>query len=331
MTTASKPPATGGHRDTEDRVRRAHLGTVAVTGTVAAVAFAVVLTLSAGHLPDRLATHFTVSGVPDQFTATPWAVALSALLGVGLPALLCTVFLAIRWWQGAQARLLSGLLVGLVVGLPGLFSAQIWAHRGVADAADVRFGLLPGLVVLGIAFAVASVAAVSLPAPPPAPEPAAVTPTRLEEWERATWFGQAQLRGWATVLLAFGVLGMILAALVSGLWWMWLLVPLLVTVMLSVASFSVVVGPDGVRWRAAMGFPRGHIPLSEVTGAGVVQVRFGDFGGMGYRVRPGAVGLITRRGSALQVEHGDRVLVATVTDPVGAASLLLGLLESADR
>ena len=331
MTPTPTPRAPLGTPPDTDRVRRAHLTVVAVIGTVSAVAFAVVLALSAGDLPDRLAIHFSASGVPDGFAATPLAVALSALLAVGLPALLIAVFLATRWWLGPQARLLSGFLAGLSVALPATFGAQIWAHRGVPDPADVRFGILTALVVLGVALAVGVVVALALPAPPPPPAPEAVTPTRLEEWERATWFGQAQMQGWMTVVLVLGLLLTVVGALVGGQWWLWLFVPFVLVLALSVSSFTVTVGPDGVRWRSALGLPRGHIPLAEVTGAGVVQVRPTDFGGYGYRRRPGVVGLITRNGPALQVEHGDRLLVVTVTDPAAGAGLVLGLLERAER
>ena len=89
--------------------------------------------------------------------------------------------------------------------------------------------------------------------------------------------------------------------------------------------FRVTVDRTGLTWRSALGVPRGHVPLAGVTGVSVVDVRPGDFGGYGIRSVPGATGLITRSGPALQVQRGTRRLVVTVDDPMGAASVLEGL------
>ena len=59
---------------------------------------------------------------------------------------------------------------------------------------------------------------------------------------------------------------------------------------------------------------------------------FSEFGGWGYRVRPGASGVVLHSGAALSVRlRGGREFVVTVADPETAAALLNGLIARAQR
>ncbi|WP_109473043.1 DUF1648 domain-containing protein [Ornithinimicrobium cavernae] len=312
----------------ERRVRRAHLAATSTATAAAALVLLGATLLWAGDLPDRLATHFDLSGASDDSMPRVWALTLFGLVAVGLPALLVVIFAVSEWWRGERARLFAGFLAGMPAGLVTLFVAVIIANRGAAAPEDARLG--PWVVLLAVGVALVTGALVALVVPPGLPrsvhEP--VTPVVLAPGERASWFGRATSS--TVVLLALGgsTVVVAVAALAAGTWWLWLLVALLAVLVAGVTSFTVTVDARGLTWRSGLGVPRGHVPLEDITGACVVQVSPADFGGFGIRRVPRALGLITRRGAALQVEHAGRRFVATVDDPATGAGLLLGLLDT---
>lgn len=311
----------------ERRVARAHLTATILVTALSAVLLLSIMLLVAGDLPDRLATHFDVSGVPDDDMASAMAMGMFALVGIGLPALLIGIFATTQWWRGDGARAFSGLLAGLPVGLTTLFVGLVLANRGAAAPDEVR--LSPWLMLLSalLAIAVGLVVAWVVPRGLPRPAPEAVTPVVLAPTERASWFGRVEMGRLPLLAMLGAVVVLGIATLVSGIWWLWLITALVALLMVAVTSFVVTVDGSGVTWRSAVGLPRGHIALDRITDAGVVDASPAEFGGYGLRMRPGALGLVTRSGSALQVTHGRRRFVATVDDAATGAGLLLGYLE----
>lgn len=315
----------------ERRVRRAHLGATTLVAALSAAALIVVILLAGDDLPDRLATHFDLSGTPNDDMARGPALALFALVGIGVPALLIALFGASQWWRGEWARPFAGFLAGFAVWLCALFAGLVLANRGVGSPEDVR--LNPGLLLLGLVLGVlvGVVVALVVPRGLPPQEPVTVTPVTLTPTERASWFGRAQMGRLPLLALAASVVVLVVATLTSGIWWLWLIVALVALLVVSVSSFVVRVDASGVTWHSATGFPRGHLSMSEITDAAVIEAAPAEFGGFGLRMTPRGVGLITRRGVALQVARGTRRFVATVDDPATAAGLLLGYLESRGR
>ncbi len=100
----------------------------------------------------------------------------------------------------------------------------------------------------------------------------------------------------------------------------------------SFASFVVTVDGRGLTARSSLGWPRVRIPLDEVVAAQPVAVSpLREFGGWGYGITlAGRVGMVLRRGPALEVERtGGRTFVVTVDDPETGAALLLSLADRA--
>lgn len=313
------------------RVRRAHLTAALLAVTLGALALLLVIALSVGDLPDRMATHFDLSGTADDDMAVGVALGLFLVIGFGLPALLVGVFAASEWWRGPGARASAGFLAGFAVGLNAVFAALVLANRGAVSPEQVSLDpwVLAAALGLGILVGVAVARVVPHGLPSAVPEP--VRPVVLASTERASWFGRATTGSLPVLALVAAVVVLVAAALASGIWWLWLVTALVAVLVVGLTSFVVRVDASGVTWRSAVGVPRGHIPLAEVTDVAVVEASATDFGGFGLRMRPGALGLITRRGSALQVTHGRRQFVATVDDAGTGAGLLLGYVEEARR
>src|SRR5680860_563922 len=309
----------------ESRLRRVHLTLTAGLVGATIVTYVSALLLTWPELPATMATHFGINGVADELMPTPQAVAVQGLVVIGVPLTMMIVFGATRWWQSEYARSFSALLGGLSAGLGTLFVALLVAHEGIADPTLVTLSARTGLLAIGIGVLVALVARLVLPKPLPRGAPVRVEPLALAPTARASWFGRATVGKFALAALAGGLALMVLAAIVSNIWWLWLFVLLLVVLAFGMASFEVTIDGSGLSWRAALGVPRGHIDLAAIDGAAVIDVSPGDYGGIGLRLLAGRLGIITRAGPALLVSHAGRKFVGPVDDPAGAAALIEGL------
>lgn len=309
----------------EARTRRAHHLLPGAVIAAAAVAYLVVVAVVAGDLPVRTATHYGLDGVPDDSMATPVALTFFGLFAVGLPLLLLVVFASGQWWRGASAKVVSGIVSGLAVFLVALFGGLLWTQRGLTVAAEARLSPWVALGALGAGLLVGLAVALLLPPTLPQPEPVGASPMVIPPTDSVSWFGHARSTDAVLWSLLAGALVVVVAALLTGLWWLWLIVLLLALLVPATTSFRVRIDRTGLAWRSALGVPRGQLPVADVTGVSVVEVRAGDFGGYGIRSVPGATGVITRPGPALVVHRGDRRLVITVDDAATAASVLEGL------
>lgn len=301
---------------------------LAVTGgvtIVAALVYVIVLMRTLAELPGTMATHFGVGGAADGFMSTAAALLVQGIAVIGVPAALLIVFGVGQWWRGEGARPLSALVAGLSAGLTTLFVAITLRHVGIDDPAAVTLDWTVGLLALGIGAAVAVLAALLLPPALPRPASAPVVPLSITPSDRVSWFGRAHTTRAVLIILTIAILVLAGSAIASGIVWLWLVVLLMVLLVLTITSFSVTVDTRGVSWSSALGFPRGSVALDDVESASVVDVNPGDFGGYGLRMLPGRMGLITRSGRALRVEHHKGALVITVDDAETAASVVEGL------
>lgn len=273
------------------------------------------------RLPDRLATHFGGDGRPDGYTATGAypAIAAALLLALGL-----------AWTAFVRRRLLWGAWA--TAGFAGALLALLL--RGNLDVPDPAEARLP-LAVLTVALAVAALAGAAglaltrlVPPEPPRPVTAAAPRLDLGAGERAGW---TRTTGSPTMTLLGGAF--LLAALVVPFFapWPYALIPAAVGLPgAALGRLRVTADHRGLTLRPAlMSRPRLRLPLDTVAAARTRHVdAVADFGGWGYRLRPGATGVILRSGPALAVRRRDgREFVVTVADAETAAGLLNALVE----
>jgi hypothetical protein len=305
-----------------------------VTGgvtTAAALVYLGVLVASRGRLPDTMATHFGLTGKADDFMATATALAVQGATLVGVPLILLLVLASGEWWRGAGARPLTALVTGVVVSLATMFTAVTRAHIDIADPTGVSLTWQTGLLSLGVGAVVAIAALLVLPPALPQPPAPPVVPLKIAPTDSVSWFGRAGSSTWMLGPLALAVIVLSVLGFVSNVWWLWLVALGIVMLILGVSRFGVTVDKSGVTWRSALGIPRGHVALSDIESAAVVQVTAGDFGGFGLRALPGQLGIITRTGSALSIAHTRGKLVITVDEAGTAASVVEGLRLRARR
>ncbi|MFF4223564.1 hypothetical protein ACFYZH_11995 [Streptomyces abikoensis] len=305
---------------------------VAVVPPVLVVGAVLVTFLSLrDRLPGRMAVHIGSGGHADGFSGQGsfLATALGVLIGDGV------LFGALTYWirttPGVQ-RVIA-VIGGTVAVLTGwLIVAVLLANSDVADASSVT---LPGAQA-ALAFAAAAVyAAIGWLICGKAKESEAVSAPSTGA-ERLP-LGDSETAGWTRVAgsRVLPVTGVLVAAagIVIGFTTGWLpALPLLITgapmALLTGARVTadrrgITVTPSLTPW------PRLNVPLERIAEAGhrtVNPVR--DFGGWGYRARPGASGIVLRSGDAIsaRLTTGSEFVV-TVDDAATAAALLNTLAE----
>ncbi|MFF4171995.1 DUF1648 domain-containing protein [Streptomyces sp. NPDC001744] len=281
------------------------------------------------RLPDPLATHFGPGGGrADGFTGRAAYTAISAALLLGVAA--AWVFFVRRaslWGAWATAGFTGTLLVLLL--------------RDNLDAAEAARVASP-LTHLAVAAGAAALCALAgqalarlVPREEPASGPADAPRLPLGESEVAGWSRDAGSRA----LTALAVLALVAVPVVLLLapWpaaWLALLGPVVGVPVLALARVRVAVDRRGLTVRPALvPRPRVRVPLDRVASASARDVdALADFGGWGYRVRPGRTGVVLRSGEALVVRRDDgREFAVTVPDAGTAAALLNTLVERRGR
>lgn len=284
------------------------------------------------NLPERVAIHWGTSGA-DQFASPTTAIvvplAIGALLTIGFAAMTALV-----GQSAATRRVSGGVSVGIATFLGMLTVSTTWAQQAVAepsttDISRLITGAIGGGILLGVLIAVA------LPGDRPQPSASAVDPDGerlpLEDSEHAVWMRTAQ-GGTGLAIGIAAAASIVVLAVVTQLWAMFLIALLLGIVLVAMMSWVVRVDSDGLRVRSAIGFPRTEVPVNEVERVDVIDVSpMREFGGWGWRVgRGGRVGIIVRPGESLLVERsGGRSIVVTVDDAATGAALLRTMADRA--
>ncbi len=311
--------------------RRRHLAVTMGLLALSALAYLMVVLTAAGSLPATMATHFDLRGQPDGFMSTTTALAFQGAALILIPGALVLTMAAGQWWRGTSARFISVLVAGFTVALSVLFVVLTLAHVGVTDANEVRLTGAAALLALGAGAAAGLAAGLLLPKPLPGPASLPVEPMVLGATDRASWFGSARTGQGGLLLIGSAIVLLAMTTIATAMHWLWILVAVVVLLALGVTSFNVTIDNRGLRWKAALGYPRGKLKLDSITDIDVMTVNVGDFGGFGLRSMPGRLGLITRAGSALRVRHARGELVVTVDDAVTAAAVLKGILMAQTR
>ncbi|MFI6687127.1 DUF1648 domain-containing protein [Streptomyces sp. NPDC050485] len=308
---------------------------VAVSVLPFLLALAVDLTVFAllrDRLPSRLASHFTAGGSSDSTESRASYLVFVIVLNAGL-AVLCSVVamtadLAVR---GGQWMIGAGYAVA---GLVGCLSVAVLIDN--ADAVDPAGVSMPPWQP-AVAACVAVLAAVlgrllartlPLPAPVPSRDPGEPERIDLAEGEVAGWMRRAPSRVllWAGVALVAATIGVLYMA-----GWSRALLPLMIALpCLALSCPYVTVDRHGLTARpTVLPWPRIRVPLSDVDRAVSREVKVpSEYGGWGYRVRPGKSGLVLRSGEAIVVRRrSGREFAVTVDDSATGAALLNTLAD----
>ncbi|GGR75933.1 hypothetical protein GCM10010269_13840 [Streptomyces humidus] len=294
---------------------------------VALAADAALFVMTRRQLPDRMATHFRLDGTADGFTGRGVFMATSGLLLAGVAAIMAVLVSRAAHrsgWILVTAYAVAGLMGSLFV------SVQLVNHDAHGDASTVRLSpwhLAFAVVVAAVCAGAGLLLARTLPSRGPH-SPAAdharlgLADGELAAWARATGSRPLGALGLALTAAALALLPFTGPAAAT---------PLLVGGLpcLCFARLYVTVGRQGLTVTPGrLPWPRIRLPLESMTGASHRHVdALGDFGGWGYRIRPGASGVILRSGPTLVVRRaGGREFAVTVDDPATAAALLNTLI-----
>lgn len=321
-------------------IRRFVLVAIIAPAVIVAVGVAIQL-LALPAVPATVATHWNASGHADGFAPSWTQPLLTALFGLGVPALIALSALPgmRRGDRGPSYRLLGALAAAtsalVTVGMTWTFAMQ----RGLADAsaAPPVWPALGGALLAGIAVGVG--AWLLQPAEEwPGRRVAPATPLDLAHGERAVWLRTATMHTGAAVAIVAAVLAVLLSAVVAwtagapaGTAWLLTGIALVLLVLAATTlAFRVRVDEDGLAVDSVLGVPRFRVALDDVESAARVVVNpAGDFGGWGLRMGTGRrFGVVLRAGEALEVvRRGGRRFVVTVDDAGTAAGLLEALVE----
>lgn len=302
-----------------------------VPSALALVVTALLVVSWRDDLPDPVATHFGPDGA-DGFgslgSTLAVFVAVFGVLAVGF-----WLLAVLRGRDATTRRLGVGLATGMSVFGSVLVGGSLALQRELADAAAAPDIDPVVLLALGVGLLTGGLCAWAVPGDPSAPvtEPAPLGGPQLDlgTHERAAWTGRvrspAAIVIGSTAAVGVGVLVVVLRMPA-------LLVLVLAMAALTLTSAVVVVTVDarGLRARSAVGWPRFAVPLDEITGVDVVQVRpLRQYGGWGFRLTlDGQVGYVVRTGEAIEVTRtGGRTFVVTVDDAGTGAALLTTLTE----
>ncbi|RCH59812.1 DUF1648 domain-containing protein [Streptomyces sp. SDr-06] len=287
-----------------------------------------------GRLPDPMAGHFTAGGTADGTQSHTSYLVFVLVVHLGLAALWTIVartadpvLRGMRWMIGA------GYAVAGLVGY--LMVAVLLANADAADPARVRMPPWQLTVAAGCGALAAGIGSlllltVPLPAPAPSPGPGEAEQLDLAEGEVAGWMRRAPSRVLLLTGLAVVAAGLVL--LYAGGWRPALAMLGGGLLCLAFSRPYVTVDRRGLTARpTALPWPRIRVPLSDVDRAVSREVKIlAEYGGWGYRMRPGKSGLMLRSGEAIVVRRrGGREFAVTVDDSTTAAALLNTLAHRA--
>ncbi|MFE0171623.1 DUF1648 domain-containing protein [Streptomyces sp. NPDC059002] len=328
---------------------RANSSARAAAGVLAVLPFAlaflvelVAYVMLRDRLPDRIASHFGADGAADGYAGRGSYLVVNAGLFVGLGAV--AGYVALKSGYSRYRRGLAGVLAccWATAGFLGWpMTASLFANRDVADGAAVRFPLWQLAVAVGVAVVAAGVGAAlgqglgrraALPMVRPVPG------AQGDGGVARLGLADAEVAGWVCRTGSWWLWGLGVALAVAGIVVAWLqrdwLTPLSLLVPgLLVAGFArpcvavdrrgLTVSPGALPW------PRVRLPLDRMERADSDSVNaLADYGGWGYRIRPGGSGIILRSGEALVVRRANgKSFAVTVEDSGTAAALLNTLVE----
>lgn len=321
-------------------MNRKNAGSAALAALPFLLALAVDLILFAvrrDRLPARLASHFVGNGRVDDHAGQTSYVVVTTLLLAGM-GLLWTLMAGKGGFPGPAHRkvLASGYAVAGFLGY--LMAVVLLINVDAAEdaqgrAQDVSFPMWHLAVAVGagaLAFGLGLLLAALAPVPETDGTGAAAEKGERIELAAGEVAGWARSAGtWWTPLAALVVLGAGVALPFASGWISAL--PALVAGLL-LASFArpyVTVDRRGITVSGMLPWPRVRIPLDRIEAATSRDISpLTEYGGWGYRIRPGRTGVMIRSGEGIVARlAGGRDFAVTVDDSATGAALLNTLID----
>ncbi|MFF2808797.1 DUF1648 domain-containing protein [Streptomyces sp. NPDC058000] len=282
----------------------------------------------AGRLPERLATHFASDGRPDGYSSAQgflWACLVTLLvLGAGIGGLVQLRMPA----QSGRLLVATGYFTAVALGYPA--ALILFGNTGEAAVSTVRLPFWQVAVGLGAGVAAGGLGWLLAGADPAERRPPAGPVRRLDlpPGVRAGWSRTVSSPLMAVLAGAMACLGIILGVSAGwvgggGMLLGGLAVAVHCSVRVTVDRRGLILTPT------LLPVPLHRIPLDKVAEASSRRIAtLAEYGGWGYRIRPGGSGLLLRSGEGvvLQLTTG-REFVVTVDDSATAAALLTTYLD----
>ena len=309
-----------------DRIRRIVLG-AAIPLVTAGIGLGPYLVYRS-DLPDRVASHFGVSGRADgSMTPQQFLIVLGTMMALGLGA--CVVIaVARRTFQPMVAPMVS--FVGAFIGglSAGILATTAFDQRGLQRWEDATLDPWMLIGVIGGGLLVGSLAArlaSALPHTDTSRTGEVPSTMELAPGERAYWSSTLSARWPVLSGLVVFLIALVLVRVVEP----WIVGVLLVVAVgaVSFARIRVTVDRSGLQIRYGfLGWPRTSVPIRRIATAQAIDIRPAQWGGWGYRgslklARRAAV--VLRAGPGIRVDlHDGGVFAVTIDDPDQPVRLL---------
>lgn len=300
--------------------------------TLVAIGVGVVVTVWLPLLPNPVAVHWGIDGIPDGFGPPVVYPALVFVVTWLLPVGMTLLALFPRSvGYGVTTRFIVATSVWLSVFMGGILFGGVYVQRGLSSAAMANSILPAVLVSLLIASLVGLIAYRILPKTPRASKQLGtpVAPLPVETGTRVVWTSEVNASAWITVPVLGAFVVCLVFSVFTRAYYLLGIPALLILLIMMMGSFRVSAGQAGLRVRSRLGWPNLHVPLQDIQAATVVNVEpFQEWGGWGFRYRPGGVAVVMHSGPGLQVLRKDgRIVVVTVPDAALGAATLTALVD----
>lgn len=321
-------------------MNRKNVGRAALAALPFLLALAVDLILLAtrrDRLPAQLASHFVGNGRADDYAGRTSYIVITTVLLVGTGALWVLMTARGGFHGRAYKRIVAcGYAVAGLVGY--LMAVVLLVNVDAAEdaqgrAQDVSFPMWHLAAAVGVAVLAFGLGLLLAALLPVQEQPLAAAPAAdgkriaLAAGEVAGWAHSAGNR-WLVPTAALTCAGAVVLLFTAG----WIaLIPVLPVGLLFVnfARPYVTVDRRGITVSGLLPWPRVRVPLDRIETAVSRDINpLTEYGGWGYRIRPGRTGVIIRSGEGIVARlAGGRDFAVTVDDSATAAALLNTLID----
>ncbi|WP_326658022.1 DUF1648 domain-containing protein [Streptomyces sp. NBC_00385] len=301
------------------------------------------------RLPAQLASHFVGNGRADDYAGRTSYVVVTTVLLVGTGAL-SALMTARGGFHGRAYRRVVAFGYALAGFLGYLMAVVLLVNVDAAEdargrAQDVSFPmwhLAAALGVAALAFGLGLLLAAVVPVPEEPSADGQADGQADGRADRATAGGErialaaGEVAGWARSAGNRWLLPAVALTCAGGVallftvgWSAAVPVVLVGLLLLTFARPNVAVDRRGITVSGMLPWPRVQVPLDRIETAASRDIKpLTEYGGWGYRIRPGRTGIMIRSGEGIVARLSDgRDFAVTVDDSATAAALLNTLID----